>query len=91
MSRTEIVRVTYNEYNRTAAGSAKTVGDQIKAALNDENLMVYTRPVPYAGSGEIIKAEVVIDFPMSNVESAKRIVGKIEKLGIEARTYHDCD
>lgn len=91
MTRTEIVRVTYNERCRGAAKTAEQVGKQIKDALSDENLIIYPLGLSYAGTGEIIGTEVVIDFPMSNIDAAKRIVGKIEALGIPSRTYHDCD
>lgn len=91
MQQIEIVRVTFNEHNPVAAESATKVGKKIKESLSDENLMVYTRAVPRSGQGEGIVAEVIIDFPMDNIEAVKRIVGKIEALGIAAKSYHECD
>ena len=86
-----IVRVTFNEYNRTARKSAEVVGRQIEEAFPDEKLLISHRPMPYAGSGEIIKAEVVINFPMTNADEARDLSERINALGIESRTYHDCD
>ncbi len=86
-----IVRVTYNEYNRTARDSAEAVGRQLNEAFPDENLILSYRAMPYAGSGEIIKAEVVINFPMTNKDEALELSERINALGIESRTYHDCD
>ena len=86
-----IVRVTYNEYNRAARDTAEAVGRQITEAFPVEKLILSYRPMPYAGSGEIIKAEVVINFPMTNMDEARELSERINALGIESRTYHDCD